>query len=342
MDDDSHPHSRPFSSFAATDHDGLLSSKNPAGVRVAATMEPSPYHQRFDARRNSIVDDDSESYVFLEPTTPSKEPRPRHSKSTTANVLRKITTRNPMSRSVKRSQGQQYASLDDDGDLGTPQVDLSSLEGMGWEMNDMSGGHVTTPRLPDTVYNRPGPSGAKPRFRDFVDKRHSLGDGMRDVGVQLRRDRTKLVRRTSADASHANSTGIDRARTVREFGQNLAQEKNIIVEVEEAIDLSVLEGGHHDNRVNRSFNTPDSPDAPPEPPTKSYFFPEDPEIPNWKPWSLRSPYISSLLILALGLAGFQEHLCQKSIQLADKGSGILAFNEVAEVSTLDFFAWKCE
>ncbi|RVX73330.1 hypothetical protein B0A52_02972 [Exophiala mesophila] len=340
MDHDLWRHSRPYPAFTATDQDGLLSSKAPARNTVASAMEPSPYQQRFDARRNFIADDDSESYNFLEPATPFKEPPPRPSTSTTANVLRKITIRNPMSRSVKRSQGQEYASLDDDGDLGTPQVDLSSLAGMGWEMNDMSGGQVTDTLEPDTEYNVPGPAREKPKFREFVDKQHSLGEGMRDVGVQLRRDRTKLVRRSSAEPSNADSTGIDRARTVRELGQNLAQKKNIIVEVEEAIDLSVLEGGHHDNRVNRSFTTPDVADSAPEPPTKSYFFPEDPQIPNWKPWSLRSPYILSLLILALGLAGFQEFLCQRSIQLAEKGSGILAFNEVDEVSTLDFFAWK--
>jgi hypothetical protein len=163
---------------------------------------------------------------------------------------------------------------------------------------------------------------------------------MKDVGVQLRRDHTKLGRRPT-DTGEGRSTGIDRTKTVRDFGQNLASEKNVIVEVEEAVDLSVLEGGQPDNRASHYFeSTPlrTSLTTPQE--TKSYFFPEDPDVPNWKPISMSRPYILALTALALGLAGFQEYLYQKSNTLKQQESGILAFNKVANISTWDFFAWK--
>src|SRR5262249_13009827 len=140
-------------------------------------------------------------------------------------------------RSAKRSQGQQYATLDES-EADYAVVDISSLEGMGWEMTDMSNPDTRHLQDEQTEHVTPASSGGKPDFRSFVNKRRTVGEGMMDIGVQLRRDPTKLMRRSTGNSLNGQSSGVDRSKTVREFGQTLAQEKNMIVEVEEAVDLS--------------------------------------------------------------------------------------------------------
>ena len=347
MDDKHDPSMQPFSGATFDDGVGLLSNSSQNRVRIATAVSPPAYYQGLHSRGNSSFDIGESPYDVTEPPTPQKERGGPSGPSSATSMLRKLTTKvNPMSRahfrSTKRSQGRQYATLEE-GDYDSPTVDLSSLEGMGWELTDMSGQGETNLQGQQTQYAPTKPTGGKPAFKDFVDKRRSVGEGMRDIGVQLRRDPTKLVRRSSAQRN-GNSSGIDRTKTVREFGQNLAQEKNMIVEVEEPVDLSVLEGGQPDNRASQMFDNSQmtARNSMMAQETKSYFFPEDPDIPNWKPWSMSQAYILALIALALGLAGFQEYLYQRSQKEAKNGGGLLAFNQVAEISIWDFFAWKCE
>lgn len=345
MGDKHIPSMRPLSGAAFDDDVGLLSNSTSPGMRLTTAVSPPSYYRGLHSRGNSSIDVGESPYDVIEPPTPQKGKGGSFGPSSASSMLRKLTTKvNPMSRSnfrtMKRSQGRQYETLEE-GETDTPGVDLSSLEGMGWELTDMSGHDAANLQGQQTEYAPSRPTSGKPAFREFVDKRRSVGEGMRDIGVQLRRDPTKLIRRSSAQRN-GNSSGIDRTKTVREFGQNLAQEKNMIVEVEEPVDLSVLEGGQPDNRVSQIFdNNMSARNSVMPQETKSYFFPEDPDIPNWKPWSMSSAYILALTALALGLAGFQEYLCQRSMREAKKGGGILAFNEVSEISLWDFFAWKC-
>lgn len=341
---------RPLSAATFDDNVGLLSHNDSAGPRMTTAISPPSYYRGVHSRGNSSIDIGESPYdEIIEPSTPQKEHRGFSGPSSASSMLRKLTTKvNPMSRAhfrtMKRSQGRRYATLDEDNDdVDTPVVDLSSLEGLGWELTDMSNQGGTDTNLQDqqTEYAPSKPQSGKPAFREFVDKRRSVGEGMRDIGVQLRRDPTKVLRRGTAQRN-GSSSGIDRTKTVREFGQNLAQEKKMIVEVEEPVDLSVLEGGQPDNRASTFFDSMTARNSVVAQETKSYFFPEDPDVPNWKPWSMSAGYILSLTALALGLAGFQEYLCQKSVQEARTGGGLLAFNNVSEISTWDFFAWKCE
>lgn len=387
---------RPLPNVAVGDNVGLLSSRDPDGTSITTTaMEPRSHYRGRHSRGNSRDErlraiEESESrrgedaFELMQPSTAaSKARRPSPgplSSGGASSILRRLTTKyvSPLTRSnfrstTKRSLGRQYATLDD-GDVADPvavAVDISSLEGMGWEMTDLSrlaaldanananasADADTAQLLPEseTAYVRPVQR--KPDFRSFVDKRPSVGEGMRDIGVQLRRDPTKAVRGSSYAAGAAvaagrrdgSSTGVDRSKTVRDLGQNLAQEKNVIVEVEEVVDLSSLEGGGGQtaNRASQMFestsmSTRNNGSSGPQQQTKSYFFPEDPDIPNWKPWSMSSIYILCLMVLALGLAGFQEYLCQLSFKRARQNSGLLAFNRVADISTWYFFLWKCE
>ncbi|KAF2197181.1 hypothetical protein GQ43DRAFT_381580 [Delitschia confertaspora ATCC 74209] len=74
--------------------------------------------------------------------------------------------------------------------------------------------------------------------------------------------------------------------------------------------------------------------------TTSYYFPEDPDMPSWKPFSMRWHYISLLTVLALGLAGLQEFLCQSSIKKTKKGGGLLRFQKPGDLSVTKYFTWK--
>jgi hypothetical protein len=76
---------------------------------------------------------------------------------------------------------------------------------------------------------------------------------------------------------------------------------------------------------------------------KSYYFPPDPEQPNWRPITMHWGYISLLIFLALALAGIQEYLCQKSITLVNedpKTGGLLKFKKPVDLSMAAYFGWK--
>ncbi|KAI7975876.1 hypothetical protein EIK77_005626 [Talaromyces pinophilus] len=124
--------------------------------------------------------------------------------------------------------------------------------------------------------------------------------------------------------------------TAREYGQQLANQKNMIVSVKEAaaapaVDLSSLEGTERRSTYRATTSLDEE---------TSFFYPTDPEKPNWKPFSMTAPYLLMLIIVSLGLAGVQEYLYQQSKSLESRGKGLIQFNDVAEIPTAQFFAWK--
>lgn len=130
--------------------------------------------------------------------------------------------------------------------------------------------------------------------------------------------------------------------TAREYGQQLANENNMIVSVKEAIpentapavDLSSLEGAdRHSVRRGGSSSAAADNEA-------SFFYPTDPEKPDWKPYSMTVPYLLMLAGVSLTLAAVQEYLYQRSQALEAKGQGLIQYNDVAEIPTPQFFAWK--
>lgn len=233
-------------------------------------------------------------------------------------------------------------------------VDLSSLEGLGYEVRDISPNANSKLEEEDTEYVSPSTSRQerKPDFRAFVDKRRSMadgiGDGMNQVGAQLRRNPTKAPARAPSARDDA-AKAIDRQKTVRNIGQKLASEKNTIVVVNEApVDLSQYEGPQSIGFRSSTASLADVVGArastfgsiPAQEDNKSYFFPNDPDIPNWKPFPMKTFWIVLLIILAFAIAAVQEVLCQISSHKSDLDPGIISFNDVKEVSTLKFFAWK--
>ncbi|CRG92554.1 hypothetical protein PISL3812_09616 [Talaromyces islandicus] len=138
--------------------------------------------------------------------------------------------------------------------------------------------------------------------------------------------------------SHISRNGIE--DTVRQYGQQLADERKMIVSVKEsapAVDLSTLEGT--DRRMSKnSFSFVNQAAFGGD--EASFFYPTDPEKPNWQPFSMKIPYILMLIIVSLVLAAVQEYLYQQSKFLEARGQGLIEYNRVVDIPVAEFFAWK--
>ena len=287
-----------------------------------------------------------------------KNPHPTSASS----LLRKITILRPQvspifrNRSARKALGK-YNEIGNDYDVDSVPVDLSSLTGMGFEMTMGSSG-TNTEYLGDeeTAYISPRETstrlGSDTSTRGSNSRAPKIGDGL-VVGAELKFDPSKAVPdRAKSSRRQDDTDNVQRTKTVRKVGQNLAQEKQTIVAVKEklddseGIDISSLEGSRLSYRMSSQAldETPGMSPNRAQTTALSYFFPEDPDIPNWRPFSMSTWYISLLIAISLGLAIFQEWLCQHSMRLAKQTPprGILEYDEVAKVPLWSFFAWKCE
>src|SRR5437016_7440731 len=68
----------------------------------------------------------------------------------------------------------------------------------------------------------------------------------------------------------------------------------------------------------------------------------DPDMPDWKPFSMRWPYLSFLIFLALAMAVIEELLYQISDRHSKENPkrGLLTFKSPKELSVAQYFAWK--
>lgn len=278
--------------------------------------------------------------------------RPRRSSPSTSRRNSKFprlgTFHAPGKTSSRRNRGGQYNVLgEDEADDEQVGIDLSTLAGMGYQLNEAPS---TQPQDVGA-----GPSAEATLGKDLLQPEHSrmltssrskLGKGM-VVGAQLKPDPSlaAVSRSRSSARSPTSPVTMERSKSIRDIGQHLAQKRKVIVEVNEPFDLGSLEGAEIDRQVRRgtshqsfdemniSFKRSDSG-------IKSYFYPTDPDHPNWKPVSMRSYYILMLVSVSLGLGIFQEWLCRHSEALAATDQGILEFNQASSVRLFYFFAWK--
>jgi hypothetical protein len=123
------------------------------------------------------------------------------------------------------------------------------------------------------------------------------------------------------------------AREAQKTGEILAVE-GIASDV---VDLSALDGAEYARR-----NSMRSVDTTMGEKKTSYFFPDDPEKPSWKPVSMRWPYITLLVVIALLLAGLQELLCQISLHRAKQKpqQALIVFTDATSIPTVYYFTWK--
>ncbi|KAG4419891.1 hypothetical protein IFR04_006928 [Cadophora malorum] len=132
--------------------------------------------------------------------------------------------------------------------------------------------------------------------------------------------------------SFKRNPGLTRKQTVRELGQIEANKRGEIIEViveEPTVDISSFAGDSSasinfdqiENQTGTRKNT--IPIA-----TVEVFYPQD----NWKPFSMRWPYISGLIVISVVLAGAQEYLLQRG--------AIVTFASAQELSTWSYFTFK--
>lgn len=109
------------------------------------------------------------------------------------------------------------------------------------------------------------------------------------------------------------------------------------VHVEIPLDISDTFGPDFETRSVLNNGQPNDEGA-----NTSYYFPEDPDMPAWRPFSMGWPWLTMLIIIALVLAGLQEFLCQLSIKRskADPTDGLIRFKKAGDLSVTSYFTWK--
>ncbi|TAQ84700.1 hypothetical protein B7494_g6974 [Chlorociboria aeruginascens] len=138
---------------------------------------------------------------------------------------------------------------------------------------------------------------------------------------------------------------LNRSETLRSLGQSEANKRGEIIEVimeEEliatAVDISSFAGGSA-TKINREFNKMEVPAVNPNPKRRSFFQPSNVEVfyprANWKPFSMRWPYLSALISISVVLAAAQEYLYHKSTQ-----KPLYQFISPASLNTWDYFSFK--
>jgi hypothetical protein len=143
--------------------------------------------------------------------------------------------------------------------------------------------------------------------------------------------------------------GLARAATLRELGQSEANKRGEIIEViveEPTVDLSSFSGG--DSTPLGGTSTPiggtstptdfDQMEGPRQAPqsavpaaTVEVFYPQA----DWKPFSMRWPYLTGLITLSVILADVQEYLLQRSNK-----APLYQFTSAELLSTWDYFSFK--
>ncbi|KAG5974662.1 hypothetical protein E4U55_008101 [Claviceps digitariae] len=102
----------------------------------------------------------------------------------------------------------------------------------------------------------------------------------------------------------------------------------VILETSPTEDLSNLEGSSMVGKSGASRRARLTSEAQK---SAAIFYPQ----PNWKPWSMRWPYLTMMILLSLALAGMQEFLLRKY-----KDVPLLQFQKPAEVKPGTYFAVK--
>ncbi|KAL2196460.1 hypothetical protein P885DRAFT_69494 [Corynascus similis CBS 632.67] len=132
------------------------------------------------------------------------------------------------------------------------------------------------------------------------------------------------------------SRRLTRTETLKRVGQSEANKRGEVIEVvmdddappHSKVDLSLVSGDDSQNPhpfVLRQTTFPT------RKATTTVFYPQ----PNWKPFSLRGPYLVSLIVLSLALAACVEVLYRSSAQVP-----LVSFRAPSEVPPAEYFAIK--
>ncbi|KAH8670870.1 hypothetical protein BX600DRAFT_509605 [Xylariales sp. PMI_506] len=141
-----------------------------------------------------------------------------------------------------------------------------------------------------------------------------------------------LNRSFSRSLSFRQKPDVDRRRSIKGLGQIAANKTGAVIEViiEEPseVDLSNITGPtpfDGDSIPMRQSTIPNIAAK------TEIFYPQ----PNWKPFSMRWPYLLGLIILSLGLAVGQEFLYRQSAK-----TPLMSFKNPAQINPFDYFVLK--
>lgn len=137
-------------------------------------------------------------------------------------------------------------------------------------------------------------------------------------------------------------SALRRAPTLKQLGQSEANKRGEVIEVIMEDDGGVLPAHPAQSEVDLSIMTGPNTGIMDRPgmrqstlPTKSQrtevFYPQ----PDWKPFSMRWPYLLGLILLSVGLGGAQEVVYQMSAR-----KPLLTFHTPAEIPPGEYFAFK--
>lgn len=124
------------------------------------------------------------------------------------------------------------------------------------------------------------------------------------------------------------SRRLNRARALRDVGQDEANRRGEVIEVimEGPADLSIMEGPS--TMATNDFRRTTFPSKEQK---TAIFYPQ----PNWKPFSMRFPWLCMLVLVSAGLAAMQELLYQRY-----EKDGLLRFKSPDDVGPMLYFAVK--
>jgi hypothetical protein len=151
------------------------------------------------------------------------------------------------------------------------------------------------------------------------------------VGVSRRLS----FRTPSFRSSSFRGQGLGRTPTVRELGQIEANKRGEIIEViveEPTVDISSFVGGSTStvdfDQIDAAAQTRKSTMAAAN---VEVFYPQA----NWKPFSMRWPYLLGLSVISIILAAAQEYILQKS-----EKKPLFTFISASSLNTWDYFTFK--
>ncbi|SPN97276.1 uncharacterized protein DNG_00790 [Cephalotrichum gorgonifer] len=156
----------------------------------------------------------------------------------------------------------------------------------------------------------------------------------RILGSELLRSPSRLQGSITRRFTHRQTR--NRGEVLRDMGQEEANRMGKVIEVvidePTGVDISAMVGpeGLDDDDDDDDDGTPGARTLSKRK-SAHIFFPQ----PNWKPFSMRWPYLSALIVLSIVLAILQEFIYRKS-----KREPLVSFTTPDEISTMAYFAVK--
>ncbi|KAI9885936.1 MAG: hypothetical protein M1823_002262 [Watsoniomyces obsoletus] len=166
-----------------------------------------------------------------------------------------------------------------------------------------------------------------------------LGSGMVGATLHINPNMNATMLGSSQSIPYKPTTpGLSRGESIRDVGRREARERGemvVINEVVPGVDIGFI--GADEDVVDPTLERTQ---------TGARFGSTggqkqtNPEMPNWKPVSMRWPYLIFLILLSLSMAAVQEFLFQLSVYRRKHNEGIIQFIKPKELSMAIFFCWK--